>query len=107
MVPNVWRGDAWEVSANGGETHIVPADAVGASAVPSDGDLDPFVEGRIDRDEDGAPIVTLRSGVWFAQLSAPGYLDQTDLAIFDTEREALEYLVDTYDDLDDDDDDRA
>jgi len=34
---------------------------------------------------------------WGARLSAPGYLDCTDWSVFDTEREAKEYLRDTYD----------
>lgn len=40
---------------------------------------------------------------WWAQLSASGYMDRTDTAgPFDTEREALEYLAETYaDDIDD------
>jgi len=36
-----------------------------------------------------------------ARLSAPGYLDCTDWAVFDTEEEAKQYLMETYD-LDED-----
>jgi len=35
-----------------------------------------------------------------ARLSAPGYLDCTDWAVFDTMKEAAEYLIDTYADDD-------
>jgi hypothetical protein len=48
---------------------------------------------------------TYRAGVWCAQLSAPGYMDQTDLSVFETRDEAETYLVETYDTDDDDSDD--
>lgn len=32
-----------------------------------------------------------------ARLSAPGYMDATEWAVFDTEQEAKEYLMETYD----------
>lgn len=40
---------------------------------------------------------TIRSG-YGARLSAPGYLDATDWTVFDTQDEAEQYLVDTYGD---------
>ena len=38
-----------------------------------------------------------------ARLSAPGYLDCTDWAVFDTEDEAVEYLAEEYLNWEDDD----
>lgn len=102
MQPEIWPGDAWEVQANHGETHIVPAEEIKSSL--SVEDFAPYVEGTIDTDDNGNPIATLRRDIWFARLSAPGYLDATDVAIFDTEDEAREYIADTYgDDIDVDD----
>ena len=104
MRPEVWRGDAWEVSANQGETHIVPTDVLGKCGlhVHNTGltvaDLADYVDGTIDTDNDGNPVAELRVGIWFARLSAPGYMDATDCAIFDTEEEAREYLAETYGD---------
>ena len=39
---------------------------------------------------------------WGARLSAPGYMDCTEWCLFDTQKEAAQYLIDTYyDDRDD------
>ena len=40
-------------------------------------------------------IVTVLRG-YGARMSAPGYLDSTEWLVFDTEFEAIEYLLDTY-----------
>ena len=103
MQPEIWQGDAWEVSANQGETHIVPTDVVGVpynypGIIHSAEVFQPYVEGTVDTYENGAPVAELRRGIWFARLSAPGYMDATDCAIFDTEDEAREYLAETYGD---------
>ena len=101
MTPDITFGDCWEVSANHGETHYVPADVC-----PADGDLALYVDGTVDHDEYDRPIVELRKNVYMAKLSASGYMDQTDLSVFDTLAEAEDYLVETYaDDLDDDTED--
>lgn len=39
---------------------------------------------------------------WCARLSMPGYMDSTSWVCFPTKRQALEYLLDTYGDSDDD-----
>jgi hypothetical protein len=41
---------------------------------------------------------------WGARLQAPGYLDATEWALFDTEREALEYLLELAPEEDEEDD---
>jgi hypothetical protein len=103
MQPEVWQDDVWEISANHGETHYVPC-----SVCPDGLGLADYVEGTIDTDDDDLNLVERRNNVWCARLSAPGYMDQTDLSVFNTEDEAREYLAETYgDDLDldlDDDD---
>lgn len=48
-----------------------------------------------------------RSGQYIARLSAPGFMDCTDWSIFDSYQAAAEYLVETYDDQDDDDREEA
>jgi hypothetical protein len=92
LSPSIEFGDCWEVSANHGETHYVPADV---ESDPSK--LAQYVDGAIDFDENNDPIATLRQNVYMAKLSANGYMDQTDLAVFDTLAEAEDYLVETYD----------
>jgi hypothetical protein len=112
MTPRVWRGDVWEISASGGETHYVLAEVAGhgttivetlfgvvAPIVAPPDNLADYIEGTIDLDDDGAPIVTLRQNVWLAQLSAAGYTDQTELSVHDTREDAEAYLVETYDDI--------
>jgi len=95
MVPSITFGDCWEVSANHGETQYIPAEIIGtriaAAALFAD-----YVSGTIDTDEHGEPIAELRCNVYLAQLSAPGYMDQTDLALFETLAQAEDYLVETY-----------
>ena len=84
MQPQVWR-----------ERISIVADDMQEMELPED---------EADARRDGFTMVkpTKRSA-WWAQLSAPGYMDRTDTAgPFDTEREAAEYLCETYaDDIDD------
>lgn len=91
MTPSIVLGDCWEVQANHGETHYVPASVCSRAAGE---DFSMYVEGTIDEDE--TPV--LRVGVFMAKLSASGYMDQTDLSVFDTLAEAEDYLAETYDD---------
>ena len=103
MQPEIWQGDAWEVSANHGETHIVPTDVVGVpynypGIIHSADVFQPYVDGTVDTYENGAPVAEVRRNVWFARLSAPGYMDSTEYSVFETEEEAREYLAETYGD---------
>ena len=76
MRPQIWLDDAVE-DADG---NIIPADYGSAN--------------------DRGPVSPCGKR-WFAQLSAPGYLDCTEPAAFDTIAEAEAYLVETYaDDID-------
>lgn len=86
MQPEVFKGRYYEVSANHGETWIVPRSVSGIAE--TQGELRDYVEGRID--DPDAPAV-LKTG-WLARLSAPGYLDATDWSAHATKREAYAYL---------------
>lgn len=47
---------------------------------------------------DGSEIEKHDSSKWWAHLSAPGYMDQTEWAgPFDTEQEAREYIAEQFD----------
>ena len=77
MKPQITRDDFIEYEEMGG-TYFVPADV--EFTLPDDTEI-------TDRHEDK----------WFSRLSAPGYLDCTDWnGPFDTEKEALDYLVELY-----------
>lgn len=99
MVPEIYRGHVWEISANHGETHWVPGDIIGYLPDPVDARsvLAAYVDGTIDADSE--PIY--RRGVWLARLTAPGYMDCTDWSVCSSRRDAEEYLVEMYDDYDD------
>ncbi len=88
MVPVVESEEYYSVDCNHGETHIVPVSASGI--VQTAGELQQYVEGEID--DPDAEIVP-QTG-FICQMTAPGYLDQTDWSAFETEVEAWEYLLD-------------
>lgn len=92
-----WIGgpcEVWEVSYDHGSTAWVPTTI---EVDPTR--LQPYVEGTIDADV--APV--LHRGKYIARLSAPGYMDCTEWSMHDTMKAAEEYLVEMYDDGDDDD----
>ena len=80
MVPQYVEGQWAEVENRYGESTYVPADCVEL--------------------EDGERVVRTFEGVG-CRLSAPGYMDCTEWAVFPTEEEAREYIRET-DDVDDD-----
>jgi hypothetical protein len=75
MVPRVWRGDFATVD-----------DFIGPYTVV---DLE-YLE--LNEIQDGTEI-TIHRDKWGAQLSAPGFMDQTDITVHDTEFEAMRYLA--------------
>lgn len=87
MQPYVELASYYEVSANRGETWIVPADVVGTPQ--SLDDFRDYVDGTIDDDED---MPELKTG-WIARMSAPGYMDCTDWTAHDSEADAWEELA--------------
>ncbi len=88
MTPNIWQEDVWSVITDHG-TEYVPVGMVGRDPEPAD--FRDFVEGLEIEDFE------LQVDVWCAQLSASGYMDQTELSIHETEEEAAAYLVEQYD----------
>lgn len=101
MKPEVYEGQYYEVSANHGETHIVPFDVVGN--MNQYAALADYVEGEIDNPDDNTELCR----GWLCRLSAPGYLDCTEWSAFETEQEARDYLADMYGDDEDEDDDHC
>lgn len=87
MRKNIYRADAYSVETNHG-IEIVPVDVVGDKATAFD--LKDFVEGSEIVDFERCNDKVL------ANMTAPGYMDSTELCMFDTEKEAEEYLDDLY-----------
>lgn len=85
MQPQLVYGDWCEVSSTDG-IFFVPRDVAGENPTPEN--LDDHIEGDYIEHK-------LLSG-WGARLSAPGYLDCTDWAVYKTEEEAKRFLRDTY-----------
>jgi hypothetical protein len=96
MEPQIVESDWYEVETTAG-TWFVPADLCTVDLDEEEPDLSPlqdYVEGRPMHAE-------LRHG-FGARLSAPGYMDCTEWAVFDTEDEAQAYLDENYPDEDED-----
>ncbi len=86
MTPSVWQESVWVVETRY-FTEYVLASLVGPQ--PTEEDLSQYVEGEIETFE-------LTPDAWCAQLSASGYMDQTDLTLHATREAAEAYLVETY-----------
>jgi hypothetical protein len=76
----------WEVETTHG-TEFLPVESIGKEPADSDAFAD-YREGDVLSWEQ-------REG-FGARLSAPGYLDCTEWSVFDTEKEAQEYLDEYY-----------
>lgn len=115
MQPEVWQGDFVEVDGPGGIDYV-PTDA-GRAAV----ELSALLSAGHEMGDDGCPMRALAQqatgslfapwsarllrGAFAARFSAPGYLDATEVSVFETEREALEYLREECERFDDGGDD--
>lgn len=95
----VEHADYYDVSANHGETHCVPADVVGTPK--TNADFSDYIDGTVDNPDD-APDA-MKTG-YIARMSAPGYMDCTPWAGFATRAEAEAYLTDYYGDDDTEED---
>ena len=93
MNPQIYEGDYFEVDTSTG-TEIVPADIVGGGRTASIAveALLNYLEGTPD---DADELIDIKRG-WLARMSAAGYMDCTDWSAFDTQWEALAYLVEHY-----------
>ena len=87
MKPQVVFDDWWKVGTEYGDC-FVPYDVVGYNPKPVD--FHHFVHGRLCGDYE-------KVEGYGARMFAPGYTDCTDWALFDTEKEAWDYLKETYD----------
>ncbi|QBQ74420.1 hypothetical protein BcepSauron_040 [Burkholderia phage BcepSauron] len=92
MIPHVEFGQYFSIDTDHG-TEIVPADVIGRTVGTHVEAFANYLEGKpYDADE----VIEPRDG-WLARMTAPGYLDRTDWTVHATEKEAREYLADTYD----------
>lgn len=107
MQPQVWQEAYFEIETSEG-TEIIPA-SVATPTTPGNTAHRRRVLALIDNEEyeelyeelgdylDGDEIYdAIRQKGWLAQLSASGYMDQTDLATFKTEHEAWDFLIEQY-----------
>ena len=94
MNPDIQHCDYFEVETNSG-SWIVPADLVSRK-----GKLSRFADYVEGNEVESAEFKT----GYLARLSASGYMDCTEWSAFDTEVEAIEYLLETYNDGEDDED---
>lgn len=107
MQPEIIHDLFLTIETRDGDT-VIPADLVG-SLVSGPASMDMDNVPRYVRDlwesalrpylDSHAPIQSVTAKhAYGARLSAPGYMDCTEWALFDSEAEAREYLADTYGD---------
>jgi hypothetical protein len=102
MEPQIEQGQWYEIETTQGVAYL-PSDVVSVPVVRADDEC-PATEHNTTEEEwtaisralrdhvDGEPeSVCIREG-FGARLSAPGYMDCTDWAVFETEQEARDYL---------------
>ncbi len=85
MEPEILHGHWYKMEGDNGTMYVWGMD------VWNHNELDSYYDGTLDEEE---TTTVLGYG---ARLSAPGYMDCTDWCVFDTEKEASEYLQETYD----------
>jgi hypothetical protein len=97
MEPQITEKERWaEVDTNCG-TEWVPIEQLGIT-LPDTNQVEACTELLRDYLE-GNRVFSVQERVGYgARLSAPGYLDCTEWAVFDTEDEARAYLEETYGD---------
>lgn len=97
MEPQLQQGDWIEVDGPAG-TEFIPADLVG-QIEEYHGDLAPVPESlSMFCENSQAWHIRRLEGRWGARLSAPGYMDATPWAVFETQAEAEEYLAEQQED---------
>jgi hypothetical protein len=97
LEPQLEFGDWIEVDGPAG-TEFIPADLVG-EIDEYDGDLSPLPEALSPYCENRQAWHIRRvKGRWGARLSAPGFMDATSWAVFETQAEAEEYLAEQQND---------
>jgi len=98
MQPQIWEGDFYSIEGDDG-TAFVDASVIGDITIVDEGDpgFDDMVDAVKDYYEGDEVYSVEKIHGWGAWLSAPGYMDRTDLGVYDTEKEAKESLMDMYD----------
>ena len=97
MQPQVFKGDVLVVETDDGTSYIPGADAKGLMVETrnsSPEEVNTAVAEFLGMDDGSVSEVSIEKGKWLARSSAPGYMDQTDYSMFDSEEEAWEYLID-------------
>lgn len=98
MEPDIVFGDWYEIDGPMG-TEYIPADLVGTITIecPASGEERFPIPSQLQAycQNNEAWRLELITG-YGARLSAPGYLDCTEWAVFETEDEAREYLRENY-----------
>lgn len=90
MHPQVYEDDYFEIDTTHG-TEIVPGDLIGRTCATHVEAFLNYLSGTpIDCDEE----IPVKRG-WLARMHAPGYLDCTEWTAFETQFEALAFLVET------------
>ena len=85
LQPVIFQDRFFEVDTNAGIEWVEQA-LIGKTTEPTKAELHDFIE--------GTRVYSCRLFDGYgAYLSAPGYLDRTDLCVFETEMEAIQYLV--------------
>lgn len=111
MQPEVWQTSYYVIETSEGTEYV---EAHFSSTVA---DLRDYLAGRVDVDDDDyyrdrteadlaenpdaperVPIELTPISGWMARMSAPGYMDATDVCGYETEKEALQSLLDHYGD---------
>lgn len=91
MQPVIEHAQYFQLETTAG-TETIPADVIGRTVGTAAETFANYCEGSIvDPDE----CIECKTG-WIARMSAPGYMDCTEWAAFDTEQAAEDYLVEMY-----------
>jgi hypothetical protein len=106
MEPQVWQGTFYEIDTKNGTFTVDVQDSGDFGVADKDTDPEAFAElaaelaQYTESDAEGINSIEQVKG-WGAMLSAPGYMDRTDLSVYDTEQAAIDGLKDMYGDDED------
>jgi hypothetical protein len=88
MQPVIWNDRFFEVETDIGLEYVEQA-LIGKTLHPSKSDLSDYIE--------GCEVISCNAvDGWGAYLSAPGYMDRTELCVFASEQDAINYLIEYY-----------
>jgi hypothetical protein len=88
MQPVIYAGRFFEVETNHGSEYV-DQDLIGLTAYPEHREFFDYI--------DGSQVYEYRLiDGYGAYLSAPGYMDRTELCVFASEQNAINYLIEYY-----------